>query len=122
MPRRKIETQTEKENRTQPKKENPTTTYWETALQKLGLLSPITTEATLTSATQIGITGWELQIIKDPLFDKFLRYGPGRSGIGPKTVGEFLELPEEDKKFYAKVFQEWKKVIKERNIPIEQLE
>jgi len=65
---------------------------------------------------------WELQIIKAPLFDKFLRYGPGRSGIGPKTVGAFLELSEEDKKFYAKVFNEWKKVIKERKIPVEQLE
>jgi len=97
--------------------------YWTIALTKLGLLSPITTEATLTSAiTETAPGKWELQLLKDPLFEKFLRYGPGKSGIGPKTIGAFLELPEEEKRFYAKVFQEWKKVIKERNIPIEQLE
>jgi len=65
---------------------------------------------------------WELQIIKDPLFDKFLRYGPGRSGIGPKTVAQFLSLPESDKRFYANVFERWKRILKEEKIPIEELE
>jgi hypothetical protein len=65
---------------------------------------------------------WELQIIKDPLFEKFLKYGPGRSGIGPKTTSQFLSLPESDRRFYAKVFENWKKIVKERKIPVEELE
>jgi hypothetical protein len=87
---------------------------WSAFLKAMHLTGGSKSEATASE--------WELQVIRDPLFDKFLRYGPGRSNIGPKTVGQFLSLPDSDKRFYAKVFENWKKVIKERNIPIEQLE
>ena len=62
------------------------------------------------------ISDWELKIIKDPLFDTFLKFGPGRTGIGPKTVSDFLSLSPKDKKFYAEVFKNWKKVVKQKGL------
>jgi len=75
-----------------------------------------------TSSAEPESSGWELQLVRDPLFEKFLRYGPGRSGVGPKTAAEFLSLPESDKRFYARVFEEWKRVVRERRIPVEELD
>jgi len=94
--------------------------YWNEVLIKLGYKLPYL-QSTEVFVQQTS-TAWELEVIKDPLFEKFLRYGPGRSNIGPKSISEFLELPESDKKFFVQVFNEWKKVIKEKNIPIEKLE
>jgi len=79
-------------------------------------------ETVRTEEGTFNVSKWELQTIKDPLFEKFLRYGPGRTNIGPKTISAFLSLPENEKKFYIEVFKEWKQVIKEKNLPIEQLE
>jgi hypothetical protein len=93
----------------------PDETYWLNFIQHMfGNLGSI--------AKMAEASPEDLQVLKDPLFEKFLRYGPGKSGIGPKTISEFLSLSEKDKRFYATVFREWKKVIKERKIPIEKLE
>ncbi len=90
--------------------------YWEDALKKLGLLSPITAEVTQYTASTAEIGAEELKVIRDPLFDVFLRFGPGKTGSGPKTVGEFLALPPQDKKFYIEVFRNWKAVIREKRL------
>jgi hypothetical protein len=113
MPRRKQEVQPVTATDSDP---------WQAYLEAMHLTGGITVVTQAGKAETFAASEWELQIIKDPLFDKFLRYGPGKTRIGPKTVGEFLSLPPDNKKFYAQVFKEWKKVIKERKIPIEELE
>lgn len=113
MPKRKFETET---------RTSSTSDYWTDALSKLGLLSPIITEAETQISTTTGQTGWEMKVISDPLFEKFLRYGPGKAGGGPSTIAAFLNLPEEDKRFYARIFQTWKKIVKEKGVNVEALE
>ncbi|MEM1551586.1 MAG: hypothetical protein QXH03_02815 [Candidatus Bathyarchaeia archaeon] len=60
------------------------------------------------------------QALQDPMFQKFLEYGPGKTG-GPATVADFLRLPLDQKKFYIEVFKNWKKVIREKKVNLELL-
>jgi len=88
---------------------------------KFGVQSFVRSAPPSALASAGAISGWELAVIRDPDFEKFLRYGPGRTGIGPKTVADFLALPEDRKRFFVDVFRQWKKIIKEKGIDLSKL-
>lgn len=86
------------------------------AERSLGNLMQMMGEISRKEEVPSGLAEWELKLVRDPFFDIFLKTGPGKTGIGPKTVGDFLALPENDKKFYAEVFKNWKKTIREKGL------
>ncbi|MEM3725125.1 MAG: hypothetical protein QW209_06390 [Nitrososphaerota archaeon] len=55
------------------------------------------------------------ETLKDPLFDKFLKLGPGKYK-GPSTIADFLNLPPEQQQWYVDVFKQWKKIIKKQGL------
>jgi len=89
--------------------------YWQSFLEAMNLIGPIS-EETRRITSQHNLSSLDMQLIRDPYFELFIKYGPGKTGYGPKTIAEFLELPEDQKQFYAKVFREWKKIIKQKGI------
>lgn len=86
--------------------------YWELTLMSRGLAPPVPIlppEAFESDET--------LSVIKDPMFEMFLAYGPGKTGIGPKSVSEFLSLNRSDREFYMRVFKRWKKLVGKTELP-----
>lgn len=55
------------------------------------------------------------EVLRDPLFQKYLKYGPGKTG-GPSTISEFLSLPRDQRKFYLDIYKDWKQVVKKEGI------
>jgi hypothetical protein len=96
---------------------------WQLFLEhKFGVQSMAKGTSVPALATAGALSGWEMELIRDPLFEKFLKYGPGRTGLGPKTVADFLALPSEQKAFYARVFKSWKQIVRQRGIDLSKLD
>jgi len=96
---------------------------WQLFLEhKFGVQSMARGTSVPTLATAGALSGWEMELIRDPLFEKFLKYGPGRTGLGPKTVADFLALPSEQKAFYARVFKSWKQIVRQKGIDLSKLD
>jgi hypothetical protein len=88
------------------------------------MIQGINVETVKLSGKQVAIlpVGELVETLKDPLFDKYLKYGPGKYGRGPSTIQEFLELPEEEQAFYIRVFKRWKQEIKSSGLDKKLLE
>ena len=90
----------------------PSEDYWTEFLKSMGF----TTEYLALTAKSTAVADEEIQnALKDPLFEKYLRFGPGKTG-GPATVSEFLQLTLDQQKWYVNLFKTWKKIVKRDKI------
>jgi len=107
MPRRKKQPQIQDIAPLMPIEES----WWSIYLKDiLGLIK--TAEA---MGKQVVIDTETEETLKDPLFTKYLKYGPGKAG-GPSTISEFLSLPPDQRKFYLNIYKDWKQVVKREGI------
>ena len=95
---------------------NVSANYWEDALKKLGLLSPITLEVTASLNTQPSAPSAQLPAPDiDPFdFEMFLRNinrGAQKRGLPsdyPTTLKEFMALPKEERDQYIQAYRMYK--------------